>query len=633
MAQQVYTSDRQDPFRRKAVAIMRVVLGLAGAMAIAALVLEYGGFRNLPDWLNRDNLHLVQSCVLGIFVLNRLLRLALARRRWQFLRENWADFALLVVAAGAFAAAPRLHTAVLPAASIYIIITQVYLLASLASHAVGVNLTFAGSGVPPSVLLAGSFVALILVGSGLLMLPAARPAGTNLYYEDALFTATSAVCVTGLIVKDTGRDFTPFGQAVILAMIQFGGLGIMMFGTMMAVLVGKGLTLRSSSAMGEMLSGASGVGEIARTLKFVLLSTLGLEAIGAALLYPMFADGAAGDMTRLQAGWHSVFHSVSSFCNAGFSLLTGNLMEGVGRIGSPVRDRWQTLGVFAPLIVLGGLGFPVLQNVAAWSRDRVKLALGRLRRGRRSAPAARPRLSLHAKIVLSASLLLVVFGALGLLAVEPMAGGDSRVIGRHPVGGRVTGGDWGRMSPPRRVREALFQSVSARTAGFNTIDMAELSDAGKLWMCGLMVVGGSPASTAGGMKTVTFVLLLLAVYSVLRRREEVEVFRRSIASNLMRRVTTVAVLYMALVGATTLALSLCMRGDEPFLDLLFEACSACGTVGLSTGVTGHLNLSGKLVIVVAMFVGRVGPLTLLWALTSSIRRIAYSYPQEDVVIG
>ena len=630
-------AETQDRSRRAIVLALRMILAAAGLSAVAALVLEYGGFRALPWWLGVPVLHTVQKAIVGVFVGDRLLRLALARRRLRYLRENWIDYVLIVLAGTAMAFAPQFETSVLPAAAIFVIITQVYLLVALILRAVSINLSLSGSGIRPSALLIGSFGFLILAGTGLLMLPAATPDGRPIQFEDALFTATSATCVTGLIVRDTGADFTIFGQAVILVLIQLGGLGIMLFGTMLAMLVGKGLSVRGSSAMGEMLA-TQRVGELSRVVLFVVLFTLALEAAGAVLLYPMFASGGGEPVATARAIWQSVFHSISAFCNAGFSLFGANMMHGV-REGwiSPLRDRWQTLYVMGTLIILGGLGFPVLQDCVRYGRDALRAAARRFVAAAARRPVPRPRLNLHSKIVLSTSALLIVFGAVALLLIEPRAGArEAKAIGRNAFAANLDvqrSGDWGNLPPAPRLREAVFQSVSARTAGFNTIDMAELSDGGKFWMCGLMVVGGSPASTAGGMKTVTFALLLIVAFSVLMRRRDVEAYRRSLAADILRRALTLAVLYVSLVCLVTLLLCVSMRGDASFIDLLFESCSACGTVGLSAGVTSHLNTFAKYVIVGAMFIGRIGPLTLLLALTSKRRHVPYAYPQETVLIG
>lgn len=624
--------------RRRATAVLNIVLAFTGALAVAALVLEYG-FRGAPP-VSRFWLHVVEVAVVAIFVADRFARLLLARDRPGYLRDNWTDFALILVAAGVLLVARGMRVEVLSAGALYIIVTQAYILAALLIRGVNVNLRFAGSGIHPARLLVGSFLFMSLAGSGLLMLPAAvRPADyANWYYLDSLFTATSATCVTGLVVRDTGVHFTPFGQAVILALIQLGGLGIMMFGTVLAMMVGKGLSVRGSTALGEMMS-TEGIGRIGRVVRFVILATVAFEAAGAVLMFPMFlqARGADGQvLTSVQAAWHSAFHGISAFCNAGFALYGQNMMAGVdGGWPGPLRDQWQMLGVMAPLIVLGGLGFPVLQDAWRYVRDTIA-RLRRVRPGRDVvAPIRqhRPRLALHSKIVLVTTAVLLVIGAAFVWAIEaPNTEGAS--VGRHSSfrDDVACDNDWRRMSVGVKARHSLFLSVTARTAGFNTVRMDDLSDASKLIVCGLMVIGGGPASTAGGMKTVTLAVLVLTCWCMLRHRGEVEAFGRSITGEVLRKVVALAVLYLGLLMAVVMGLCAFMRGYN-FIDLLFEACSACGTVGLSTGITGHLTQPAKYVVIAGMFAGRIGPLTLLFALTTRLRRVEYSYPSEGVIIG
>ncbi len=639
------TAGSSRPTRKLSVAILDAVLAMAGIAAVVSLALEYG-FRHPP--VNVHWLHAAEATIVAVFVLDRLLRLWLApgkaakpsRRRLEYLRENWIDFVLIaaLVAVAILGWRGVIAGRILSAGALYVIITQAYLLIALALRGVGLNIRFAGSGIHPTWLLVCSFLFMILIGTGLLMLPVATPANHPITFTDAAFTATSATCVTGLVVRDTGAGFTAFGQGVILALIQLGGLGIMIFGTMLAILVGRRISMRSSSTLGHMIATAdsSGIGQIRRSIIFILVVTVVLEALGALGYYPMFSrlNPPSGPYTTAQAAWHSIFHSISSFCNAGFALYRRSMMAGVDSgWDRPLRDHWQVMGLMPALIVLGGLGFPVLQDCARWGRNKIRRGARILldgRGGRRSAPT---RLSLHTKIVLWATVILIVAGALGLMLLEPSADADQRV-GLHKISVEYGGGgeDFSRMPLYQRLPHLLFQSITARTAGFNTIDMNRFSDAGKLWMCGLMVIGGSPASTAGGMKTATFVLVMLMVFSVVRQRNETEAFSRSIPFELLRRAVTVAVMYLSLVAVVTLLLCVAMRGHA-FISLLFEACSACGTVGLSTGVTSRLNIFGKYVIVAGMFIGRLGPLTLVLALTSRIRRVQYAYPSESVVIG
>jgi Trk-type K+ transport system membrane component len=589
-----------------------ILLALTGVLAIATLVLDDGGFSLSPGF--KSTLHIIEGVIVGLFAAERLVRLWLARDRRWYLGHHWFEYALLALVPLVYIIEWKLRRSVLSASVLFLVTTQVYILAVLVIRALGLNLRLSGSGIPPQRLLIGSFAVLVLIGSGLLMLPAAvQPANDSGWeYADALFTAVSAGCVTGLVVVDTGTHFTLFGQALILALIQFGGLGIMLFGTVFAMLVGSGLTLRGSDTLGQMVA-SDNLGDIGRVATFVVLTTLAVEAAGAAMLYPMFAGGldALGQpLSTAGAVWHSVFHSVSAFCNAGFSLYGDSLMHGTAEGWDRPLDRhWQTLGVFAPLIVLGGIGFPVLRNCG-----QIALSLVRRRhwpgrpvpRDRRRLP--RVRLNLHTRVALAATALLIPLGAAGLWFFERLHGG------RLGIG------------------QALFQSVTARTAGFNTIDIGALSPAGKLLICGLMSVGGSPASTAGGLKTVTLAVLVLAVWNTMRRRREFELFQRTVSSELVSRIVALTVLYLALLAAVTLALATLMPGIQT-LDLFFEACSACGTVGLTTGITASLTPGAKLIIMAAMFAGRIGPLTMLMALTTQLRPVDYSYPTEHVIIG
>jgi len=617
------TTPTAGPFRRGGlVTALDVLVALSAAGAVAALVLEYG-FRRPP--IAPHLLHVVEGAVVGLFVLDRLARLLRARRRRAYLRAHRWDFMLMALAAAA-AVAAWVHPPAVSAGALYVFITQAYLGGALLSRGLGLHLRFTESGAHPAWLLLGSFAALSLLGSGLLMLPVAVPAGAAApAYVDALFTATSATCVTGLITRDTAADWSLFGQVVILGLIQLGGLGIMLFGTMLALLAGRALSLRGSEAVGQTL-GTEHLGELRRTVGFVVLVTLLLEAAGTAALYPLF-DGARASDGAVLAGartlWYSLFHSISSFCNAGFSLFTRNMMAGVDAPGPALRSRAGVLGVMAPLIVLGGLGFPVLRDCAAYVRGLLRRWLGRRPvSGGARRPAARPRLTLHAKLVLVTTAVLLVVGMIGLLLVEDLR---PRPLAQ---------GTWPNLPPAVRLREAAFQSVTARTAGFNTIDMAGLGNAGKLWMCVLMTIGGSPASTAGGLKTATLAVLVLSTAALLRRRREVEAFGRSLPAELFRRALALAVLYLSLVAAVTLLLCVCLPA-RAFIDVLFEACSACGTVGLSTGITRSAGLAAgpKCVIIAGMYLGRVGPLTLLLAVTSGLRAARYSYPREDIVIG
>ena len=626
------TTRTSDP-RRRILLGADVLMAVAAATAVTVLCLEYG-FYDPP--VGRGILHAIGVGVVATFVLNRVLHLLLAADRRAFFRENWFDFALMLVAGAAAIAAGSFgvfHLEVLSAVALYVVITQLYILVALVAHTVSLNLKLTEVGIHPMWILIGSFVVAILLGAGLLLLPRAASEDQPVEFLDALFTSTSAACVTGLAVRDTGAGFTRFGQLVILGLIQLGGLGIMIFGTLFALLAGHGLSVQESLLAGQVLS-ESTLGRIARMVKFVILFTLAIEAVAALAMLPMWQEHVAlytSQPSLRSSVFHSVFHSVSAFCNAGFALQADNLER------ASLRGSYGVWGVIGPLIFLGGLGFPVLY-------DLVRLGWARLTALARGATAGKAfPLTLHSKLVLTVSVILLVGGAAGLLIVETVSNpGQTYGAALHfdnNLPAAAAGPELARLPIGERARESVFQSITARTAGFNTVSMDALSEGGKLWMCLLMIVGGSPASTAGGLKTTTLAVLLLTVWCALRRRERTEGFRRSIGEAFLRKAVTVAALYLVLVAVVTLLLCVALsdvrvNGRPPtFMQVFFEACSACGTVGLSCGVTGSLTAFAKVVIVLAMFAGRVGPLTLLLAMTLRLRAARYAYPTEEVILG
>jgi trk system potassium uptake protein TrkH len=621
-------------------------LCVLGAAALAALVREYG-FRDGGGAAARSSLRLLELVVAVAFFLDWLARLAIARDRGAFVAGTWGEPAL--AAAALLVAALGFRAEVPGIGPLYVLSMQAYLATLLLLRAVSVNVRLLAARMGPTLLLIGGFVAISLCGAALLTLPAATPEATTaqfkpLFFPDALFTAVSAACDAGLIVRDTGTQFTALGQAVILVLVQLGGLGIMIFGAALAMSLGRGLAGAAGGAGGASALPQSGDDgwPLARAARFILVTAFVVEALGTALMYPMFADlpGADGlPLCAASALWYSVFHSVSAFCNAGFSLYGRNLLAGVGQAGwtHPLRDQWQVLGVMAPLIVLGGIGYPVLADCGGYVRS----LWGRLRAKGAARPVGpadqeprRSALSLHSHVAIWMTGMLIFGGALGLIAVEPSPGAPAPTQSRQPVGGAsAPSGDWQNMQVPQRVRVGVFESISARTGGFSSLDAGELSDAGKLWLCGLMLVGGSPAGTAGGMKTVTVFLLASIVWSFLRRREEVETDGRVIARRVLRKAVAAAALYLGLVGLVTMGLAILMRPGYSLVDLFFEACSACGTVGLSTGITPALNEPAKAVVMGGMVVGRLGFVGLFLAMAGRARGSGGPAPAEEFLIA
>lgn len=446
-----------------------------------------------------------------------------------------------------------------------------------------------GSPITPAQIFFLSFLLVILLGTFALMLPRSqREGGDVVGWVDALFTSTSAVCVTGLATFDVGSELTHGGQGVLLLLIQLGGLGLMTYVAFFSLLLGRGMAASQHAVMREMVTSRFASG-LRRAVLAIVGLTLALEAAGAGLLYVSGAESTGGRV------WASVFHSVSAFCNAGFALWPANLMT---------FDRQPlVLGTVAALVVLGGLGFAVLMDLARW--------VARRRTG--DLPARFSRLTLHTRIVVLTSAALLVIGAAGFLACE--------------WNGTLAGYGWG-----HRLSNALFHSAMTRTAGFNAVDMGKVGEPGLLLTIGLMFIGASPGSTGGGLKTTTLVVLIAAVRALAANRSTVHVLGRSLATRVVHTALVLLALGTAAVFAGTLALSI-LEPHVPALKLVFEAVSALGTVGLSTGITPSLCPASKLVLCVLMIVGRVGPVTLLFSMAGAAQAARYEYAEEDVLVG
>jgi trk system potassium uptake protein TrkH len=445
----------------------------------------------------------------------------------------------------------------------------------------------------PEALLVGSFGGVILMGALLLRLPWAHLAG-RVNFLDALFTSTSAVCVTGLVVVDTGTDFTRFGQIVIILLIQAGGLGIMTFAALMFQFLGRRLSLRSQSVLhGSFFQQDIGV-NFKTMFRRILWLTAVAELLGVAVLFAALLPQ-AGHLG--EALFQSVFHAVSAFCNAGFSLYKDNLVE--------VRHNHLFTITIMGLIVIGGLGHTVVHEL--WQRVECRFPR------RRDRDIDCRRLSIHARVVLRFTGILIVGGAAGILVLGLTAAETS----------------W-----EARVAAAFFQSITARTAGFNTVDIGRLPLASVLLITILMFIGGSPASCAGGIKTTAFAISWAELRARVRGETEVRLLDRRIPNETLWRVSLL--LRLALLwNIVGVLLLLAIEGGRPGFgmhDVIFEQISAFGTVGLSTGITDKLSAPGKLWIIATMFVGRLGPLTLaMWFFT--IKPGHVQYPEGKVMIG
>ena len=438
----------------------------------------------------------------------------------------------------------------------------------------------------PTISLAFGFVALILLGSVLLLLPLAAQPGRSTDFLTALFTATSAVCVTGLTVVPTAEHWTTFGQVVILLLIQIGGLGFMTGAILIFTLVGRRTSLRERLVFRESL-GLLESGGLTRLVRRIVLFTLAVEGIGVALMWWQVSS----DPTVENPVWWSLFHAVSAFANAGFDIEPGG--QSLRRLlGEP-----GLLAIFGGLIVLGGLGFLAVFDVL------------RARSWR--------RLPLESRLLLVSSLALWIGGFAVLWILAPTFGGS---VDGADLGGRATA--------------ALFHSVSARTAGFSNVPIGGLPVDTLTALMVLMFVGAASASMGGGVKVNTLAVIGVAALSHIRGRRQPQAFGRTIPTVTVLRALTVAALSAALVILITLSMSLAERGSgTEFPNLLFEAVSAFSLVGYSTGITPDLSLASKLILVIAMFVGRMGALTLIQALVRRERQPLIKYPEEAVKIG
>ncbi|MCK5131138.1 MAG: hypothetical protein KAR40_03175 [Candidatus Sabulitectum sp.] len=448
------------------------------------------------------------------------------------------------------------------------------------------------SKISPALILGSSFITVILLGTVFLMTPRATTAGISPI--DALFTSASATCVTGLIVMDTGIDFTFIGQLIILLLIQVGGLGLMTFAAFFAMSFGQQMGLAGARNLSRLMDS-----EFTNDLKHILLSillwTLIIETVGALLLYNTWSGIETLNWSTAHTVWQSIFHSISAFCNAGFSLNTTNL--------EIFADSPSTSLIIGSMIVLGGLGFILLTTLGRHWLMRMKVGRKRI-------------LPVQTRFVLLITAILVVLGSVLFLALE-------------------WNNTLAEMSIWQKLASSYLQGVTTRTAGFNTVPTSSLLSPVKWFFLIFMFIGASPGGTGGGVKTTTIGLLLLSLRSLILRRKSPEIWRRQIPNYDLQRAGAILLIGMITFGISSFLLLIAETGDGNHfstMDYVFESMSAFGTVGLSTGVTSYLSTAGKLIIIVTMFIGRTAPATLA-AATSRVRTSLYSYPEARITIG
>ncbi len=583
-----------------ALTTVTVVLAVAAAVSIVwryALVVGPAGQAAIAR---------VEAFVLGGFALHRLLLIAFAPRPAVRAREERVGSVLAAALIAGFLAfrvsgldvasgiVQRLERAGVVLVLAYVLGTTAYRVGLAGAR----RLRLA-----PTTLVIFSFAILISIGTGLLLSPRATPPGQDIGVVDALFTATSAGCVTGLTVRDTPTGFTRFGHWTILGLIQVGGLGIMTLAGFFASAVGRGLSIRDQVLMREALN-VRDFGRLRQIVTYIFVSTIAIEILGAGLLY-LFDDTPAA--SEAERAFFCVFHAISAYCNAGFSMYSANMVG--------LSSNAPVLLTVAGLVVVGGLGFVVTYNLFNVGLRGVpqRLFPGVWNVGRR--PHGKVRLALQSRLVLLVTGVLIVGGTL-LMAIyewdEPALAG---------------------LSARDKVVACLFHSIMTRTAGFNAVDVGALGVGTLFVFMNLMFIGGSPGGTAGGIKTTTVAVLASRVVGLMRNREEIEMFERTIPRRIIAEANVVMFTSFVTLSVATLVLA---YTDPQFtlLQTLFECVSAFGTVGLSTGITPHLSDAGKLLITVLMFAGRLGPLTLVLSMGQrSASRPIFQYPTGRVMIG
>ncbi len=422
---------------------------------------------------------------------------------------------------------------------------------------------------------------IIIIGSLLLMLPISSVSGKVTPFNESLFTATSAVCVTGLVVQDTGSYWSTFGQAIILILIQIGGLGVITVAASFALLSGRKISLMQRSTMQEAIA-APKIGGIVRLTGFVLKATLIFELSGAVIMMPVLCKDYG-----VKGVWLAVFHSISAFCNAGFDILGTDASKYVS-LTQYVNCTSINLAVIF-LIVIGGIGFLTWEDIYT-----NKLHFRRYR--------------MQSKVILITSAILIIVPALYFFFFD---------LNNLPI--------------KQRILSSLFQSVTTRTAGFNTVDLTALQEPSIATMIVLMIIGGSPGSTAGGIKTTTVAVLIANSLATFGRKDSSHFFKRRIDNQVVKNSSTILIMYLVLSFTAAVAISTAEK--IPFLKCLFETSSAIGTVGLTLGITPELGLFSQLILILLMFCGRVGGLTLIYAAISNTKKNISKYPLEHITVG
>ena len=524
--------------------------------------------------------------IIVLFFLEVLTKFIVEPYPLTYIKKNWFQwiaFFLLIYTYTKFRAIPPGDKFIFIYSRFYLGFIEILIFTNFIMRAPDIRSTFSSFRVNPAQLIIVSFASIILIGSFMLYLPYSTVGNKGIRYIDALFTSTSAVCVTGLVVVDTGTKFSIIGQIFILLLIQAGGLGIMTIAAFIQVSLGSQMSLYGRFSTAALLD-QSNLKNLYTIIKSIVAITFVVESLGILMFYPYFYNlfHISG-----KAIYYSIFHSVSAFCNAGFSLFNTSFMNAIGNI-------WVNF-VLMFLIVTGGLGFTVLLNLS-----------------KRVIYGEKERITVQTRLVLISTSFFIVIGAILFFLFE-----RNYILKNH--------------SPVEKFLASLFQSITTRTAGFNTVNTSNLRPITLFVMSIFMFIGASPGSTGGGIKTTTVFILFLSIITILRDQRFNTIFKRRIPYQVVNR--AFAILVSAIVLVITAIILLGLTQSAHFISLYFEAISAFGTVGLSAGVTPNLTDFGKIIIIITMFAGRIGPLTLVLAIRNVQTTRLVTYPEERVMVG
>ena len=557
--------------------ILDYFVGFVAIFAFLLLLVENESF--LSPY--RDVIDTINFAILAIFMGSVLVEFSLSKNKIQHLKSNWLDLIVFLLLIQSLLGIKSI--------TLFVLIRQLIIIAMLVSRTRKVTKFITLLSLRPTQLMTVSFAFTIGVGAILLMLPVATQSNVKTSLTDALFTATSATCVTGLIVKDTANYFSLFGQLVIISLIQIGGLGIMTFSVSLALFIRKRVDLKRELIMQDVLDQDT-LTDIKGLILFIVKMTILFELIGAIVLFALWKN------RFLSISWaiyHSIFHSISAFCNAGFSTFSNNLMN--------FSNDIFTNTTICLLIIFGGLGFIVIKDIHGSIKDRFINGSMKLL-----------RLRIQTRIVLLSTILLIAIGSVVIFFIEK----DNTLIS---------------LDTKEKVVISVFQSITSRTAGFNTCDISKVGSTTLFLIMTLMFIGACPGSTAGGIKTTTLSVLWATIVSGFRQRDNVEISRRIIPSEVVQKAMTVLTTSLMIVFIFTSILLYLEK--KMFIDVFFETISAFGTAGLSTGITPELSTKGKLLITLLMFIGRLGPLTVGYAFIKGSKKAKYYYAEERVMIG